>query len=184
MPMPSRILVIVGSVRPNRICPVVAEWVASVGRELLPSEFEIVDLRDWPLPMDGEPSIPATGDYRTGLTRAWSEKIASGDAIVFVSPQYNWGYPAVLKNALDHLYREWSGKPAMIVTYGGHGGNKCAAQLHQVLTGLKMTPVDTMPGFTLSRARIEANAGEVDPATEFADGRAMLERAFVELGRA
>ncbi|TXH83869.1 MAG: NADPH-dependent oxidoreductase [Rhizobium sp.] len=183
MPMPSRILVVIGSVRPNRICPTVAEWVTSIGRRILPAEFEIVDLRDWPLPMDGEPCIPATGDYRTELTKAWSEKIASGDAFVFVSPQYNWGYPAVLKNALDHLYREWSGKPAMIVTYGGHGGNKCAAQLHQVLTGLKMKPTEIMPGFTLSRARIEANAGEIDPATEFAEGRSMLEQAFAELGR-
>ncbi len=181
--MPSRILVIVGSVRPNRICPVVAEWVAAVGREILPAEFEIVDLRDWPLPMDSEPSIPAMGDYRTDLTKAWSEKIASGDAIVFVSPQYNWGYPAVLKNALDHLYREWAGKPAMIVTYGGHGGGKCAGQLHQVLTGLKMKPLETMPGFTLPRALIEANAGALDPATEFAEGRATLEQAFGEMGR-
>ncbi|MFK0162687.1 NADPH-dependent FMN reductase [Rhizobium sp. NPDC090279] len=181
--MLSRILVIIGSVRPNRICPVIAEWVASVGREILPAEFEIVDLRDWPLPMDVEPSIPATGDYRTDLTKAWSEKIAGGDAVVFVSPQYNWGYPAALKNALDHLYREWAGKPAMIVTYGGHGGGKCAAQLHQVLSGLKMKPVETMPGFTLSRARIEANAGKVDPVTEFAEGRSTLERAFGELGR-
>lgn len=119
---------------------------------------------------------PGHGDYRTDLTKAWSEKIRSGDAFVFVSPQYNWGYPAVLKNALDHLYREWTGKPAMIVTYGGHGGNKCAAQLHQVLTGLKMKPTETMPGFSLSRSRIEANVGEVDPATEFAGGDRCLNR--------
>ncbi len=57
-------------------------------------------------------------------------------AIVFVSPQYNWGYPAPLKNAIDHLYKEWAGKPAMIVTYGGHGGSKCAAQLRQAFAEL------------------------------------------------
>lgn len=88
-----------------------------------------------------------------------------------------------MKNALDHLYREWAGKPAMIVTYGGHGGNKCAAQLHQVLTGLKMRPLEIMPGFTLPRTLIEANAGELDPAAEFAEGRAMLEQAFEEMGQ-
>jgi NAD(P)H-dependent FMN reductase len=105
-------------------------------------------------------------------------------AIVFVSPQYNWGYPAPLKNAIDHLYKEWAGKPAMIVTYGGHGGGKCAAQLRQVLDGLEMRPVATMPGFTLPRDRIEANGGVIDPAAAFADRRGLLRQAFAELAAA
>ncbi len=72
--------------------------------------------------------------------------MSSAAAIVIVTPQYNWGYPAPLKNALDHLYQKWTGKPLVIVTYGGHGGNKCAAQLRQVAAGLHMRPVATMPG--------------------------------------
>ena len=103
---------------------------------------------------------------------------------MFVFPQYNWGYPAPLKNALDHLYREWSGKPAMIVTYGGRGGARCAQQLQQVCEGLRMAPIATRTGLTLSRQRIEANAGEIDPAAEFAAYLDDLRQAFGELAAA
>src|SRR5580698_2938604 len=147
----SPILVIVGSVRPRRIALQVAEWAAEVGRETTEAAFEVVDLKDWPLPMDDEPDVPAAGGYEFDHTHAWSRKIAAADAFVFVTPQYNWGYPAPLKNALDHLYKEWAGKPAMIVTYGGHGGGKCAKQLRQVLKGLHMKPVPTHTGCVLPR---------------------------------
>jgi len=181
----SKTLVIVGSTRAVRICPQIAEWVAQVGRESASGLFEVVDLKDWPLPMDDEPGIPAAGgDYALEHTRAWSQKVSEGHAFVFVTPQYNWGYPAPLKNALDHLYREWSGKPAMIVTYGGHGGSRCAEQLRQVLEGLKMKPVATMPAFKLAREQIEANAGDIDPAAAFADHLEVLRLAFAELAEA
>jgi NAD(P)H-dependent FMN reductase len=134
--------------------------------------------------MDDEPGIPSRGDYALGHTRAWSRKISEGDAFVFVTPQYNWGYPAPLKNALDHLYKEWSGKPAMIVTYGGHGGGKCADQLRQVLAGMHMAPVATMPGFSLPRADIEANTGVVEPALACAEHLDVLRQAFIELAAA
>lgn len=180
----SRILVIIGSVRPRRIGPKIAAWVAEVGRETTQALVEIVVLKDWRLPMDDEPGVPAGHDYLFEHTRAWSRKISSGDAFVFVTPQYNWGYPAPLKNALDHLYREWSGKPAMIVTYGGHGGAKCADQLRQVLEGLKMKPLATMPAFKLARERIEANEGAIEPASEFAEHAGTLRQAFAELAAA
>jgi NAD(P)H-dependent FMN reductase len=86
-----------------------------------------------------EPGIPARDPPVHEHTRSWSRKVASLQGFVFVTPQYNWGYPAALKNALDYLYVEWNGKPAVIVTYGSHGGRKCAEQLQQVLTGLKMS---------------------------------------------
>ena len=155
-----------------------------MGRETTQALVEIVDLKDWRLPMDDEPGVPAGHDYLFEHTRAWSRKISSGDAFVFVTPQYNWGYPAPLKNALDHLYREWSGKPAMIVTYGGHGGAKCADQLRQVLEGLKMKPLATMPAFKLARERIEANEGAIEPASEFAEHAGTLRQAFAELAAA
>lgn len=176
-----RILVIVGSTRARRLCPQIAEWVAKVGRQSIPAEFEVVDLKDWPLPMDDEFGIPALDDYAFEHTRAWSRKVSEADAFVFVAPQYNWGYPAPLKNALDHLYNEWAGKPAMIVTYGGHRGDKCARQLRQVLKGLKMRPIGAMPGFKLMHDRIKANTGEIDPATEFSAERKALAGAFAGL---
>jgi NAD(P)H-dependent FMN reductase len=175
------VLVIIGSTRPRRISPQIAAWVAEVGRERLVARLELTDLKGWPLPMDDEPGVPAVGDYAFDHTLAWSRKVAAADGFVFVTPQYNWGYPAPLKNALDHLFKEWSGKPAMIVTYGGHGGVRCAAQLRQVLDGLDMKPVATMPAFRLSRERIEANAGVVEAAVEFAEHLDVLVQGFDEL---
>jgi NAD(P)H-dependent FMN reductase len=181
----SKVLVIVGSTRAKRICPQIARWVTDVGRETVPAAFEIVDLKDWHLPMDDETDIPARGaGYDFDHTRAWSRKISEARGFVFVTPQYNWGYPAPLKNALDHLFKEWSGKPALIVTYGGHGGSRCAAQLRQVLQGLDMKPVKPMPGFKLPRAHIEANEGTIDPARMFAGHLKELKRAFGKLAAA
>ena len=176
-----RFLVVIGSVRPQRIGPDVARWVANLGMSAAPAGFEVIDLRDWPLPMDDEPGIPAQGDYTQPHTRAWSRKVAGADGVVFVTPQYNWGYPAPLKNAIDHLYAEWLDKPAAIVTYGGHGGGKCAAQLREVLSGLKMRVADTMPALTLPARQIQANSGSIDPDTAFAPDRATIVAALHEL---
>lgn len=164
----STVLVILGSIRAKRICPDIAAWIADTGRHQLPQiDFQLVDIKDWPLPMDDEPHLPMTGQYKAESTKAWSCKIASADAFIFVTPQYNWGYPAPLKNAIDHLYKEWNGKPAIIVSYGGRGGDKCSAQLHEVLLGLHMIPVETMPMFKVPRPLIEANLGHIDPEMVF-----------------
>jgi NAD(P)H-dependent FMN reductase len=146
------VLLIMGSVRKGRRCPAVAAWAMA---RLPPSlSCEVADLRDWHLPMDDEAGIPATGEYANEHTRSWSARIARADGIVIVTPQYNWGYPAPLKNALDHLYREWNGKPLMLVTYGGHGGDKCAKQLRIVAKGLHMKVMRIAPALVLSRAQI------------------------------
>ncbi|AOX20088.1 NADPH-dependent FMN reductase [Kozakia baliensis] len=156
--MTKRVLVIMGSVRAGRLCPAITQWVSTVGQDKTNLAIEIIDLAEWPLPMDDEPGLPALGLYKQPHSKAWSEKVAQADGFVFVTPQYNWGYPAVLKNAIDHCYLEWKGKPLMIVTYGGHGGGKCAAQLCQVADGLKMRPVFPMPAITLSNAMIREHA--------------------------
>ena len=180
----SPVLVIIGSTRARRICPAIADWVAGIGRAALKRPVALIDLRDWHLPMDDEPGVPAMGVYEGDHTSAWSEMIAGASGFVFVTPQYNWGYPAPLKNALDHLYKEWSGKPALIVTYGGHGGGKAGRQLRQVLKGLHMKPVRAMPGLRLSMDRIKANTGEIDPAAEFATSEKAIRRGFRQLSRA
>jgi len=177
-------LVIAGSLRPRRIAPQVAHWVAQIGREATGGAFEVIDLKDWPLPMDDEPEVPHGGRYAFEHTRAWSRKIGGAGAYVFVTPQYNWGYPAPLKNALDHLYTEWAGKPAMIVTYGGHGGERCGEQLQQVCEGLRMKPIATRTALTLPRAHIEANSGQIDPAAAFGAHVEDLKQAFGELAAA
>jgi NAD(P)H-dependent FMN reductase len=179
----SKILVIIGSTRSRRICPQIARWVAEIGRTSIERDFEVVDLKDWPLPMDDEPGIPAAHDYLNDHTKAWSRKIADAGAIVFVAPQYNWGYPAALKNAIDHLYKEWHGKPAMIVSYGHRGGGKCAAQLRQVLKGVHMKPVANAL-LKIDKDRIKANTGDIDPAVTFARYKQTLTRGFRKLDTA
>jgi NAD(P)H-dependent FMN reductase len=175
------VLLIMGSTRAARICPKIAAWVAEIGRRCTGLDYEVVDLADWPLPMNDEPVIPAKGvPYAQPHTRAWSEKIKSADAVVFVTPQFNWGYPAVVKNAIDHLYHEWRNKPAAIVTYGGHGGGKCAEQLRQVAGAVKMRVVPTAPGIWLPESVIREDAS-FDPERDFESHVASIQNAFAEL---
>ncbi|KIX07631.1 uncharacterized protein Z518_02284 [Rhinocladiella mackenziei CBS 650.93] len=105
----------------------------------------MIDLAEQRLPLFDEPGIPSqihsSTDYQHAHTRAWSDLISSFNAFVFVTPQYNWGYPASVKNAIDYLFNEWKGKPAMVVSYGGHGGGKAATQLKQVLQAVGMKVV-------------------------------------------
>jgi NAD(P)H-dependent FMN reductase len=137
-----RIAVVVGSTRPRRICPGIAEWVKEAAQEDSPLSYELVDLAAIDLPFLDEPLKAALGEYEHEHTRAWSRMVSSYGGFVFVSPQYNWGYPAPLKNALDFLYYEWHDKPAATVTYGTRGGNKGAQQLHGVLEGLHMRALE------------------------------------------
>jgi NAD(P)H-dependent FMN reductase len=174
-------IVIAGSTRPNRRSPAIAQWVASLGEQISDAAFQVIDLRDLHLDFDDEPGIPAKDAYVQETTRRWSERVSESRGVVFVTPQYNWGYPAPLKNAIDHLYREWQGKPALIVSYGGHGGGKCAAQLREVLGGIGLRLTEATPGLRLARERIEANDGEVEPALDFAGQREEVGEALWEL---
>jgi NAD(P)H-dependent FMN reductase len=137
-----RVAVVVGSTRTNRICPDIARWVVRVTQSESPLRYELVDLADVGLPFLDEPLMPALGRYEHEHTRAWSRLVSSFAGFVFVFPQYNWGYPAPLKNALDFLYAEWRDKPAGLVTYGTRGGGKAAAGIRTVLQGLHMRTVD------------------------------------------
>lgn len=137
------IRVIVGSTRPVRIGDQIADVVARQMREAVDAHVDIVDLRELGLPLLDEPRTPALGDYAHGHTRDWAELVATSDAIVVISPQYNGGYPASVKNAIDYLFAEWRDKPLLLVTYGGHGGGMAAAQLRQVL---EFIGADVLPG--------------------------------------
>ena len=177
-----QIMVIMGSTRAGRLCPQIAQWVVGIGRDCTPFEYHLIDLGDWPLPMDDEAGIPAGGaGYSHAHTRAWSKAVSAADGIVIVTPQYNWGYPAPLKNAIDHLYDEWRAKPLLIVSYGGHGGNKCAEQLRQVAGAVKMRMVETMPALTISDDVIRG--APIDPAELFKAEVNSTRQAFAQLAK-
>jgi NAD(P)H-dependent FMN reductase len=133
-----RVGVVIGSTRPERICPGIAEWFRSVAQRDSPLHYELVDLAEIDLPFLDEPRMAALGVYEHDHTRAWSRTVRSFDGFVFVFPQYNWGYPAPLKNALDFLYAEWRDKPVSFLTYGTRGGSRAAAQFQGILGGLHL----------------------------------------------
>ena len=137
----TRIGIILGSTRPNRNGEQVAKWVYDIASHRGDAEFELVDLRDYPLPHLDEPLPPSMGQYQNEHTRQWADKIASFDGFVFVTPEYNHGTSGVLKNAIDYLYAEWNNKAAGFVSYGAVGGARAAEHLRLVAGELQMADV-------------------------------------------
>jgi NAD(P)H-dependent FMN reductase len=137
----TRIGIILGSTRPNRNGEQVAQWVYDIASRRTDAEFELVDLRDYPLPHLDEPLPPSLGQYQNEHTRQWADKIASFDGFVFVTPEYNHSTSGVLKNAIDYLYAEWNNKAAGFVSYGSVGGARAAEQLRLIAGELQMADV-------------------------------------------
>jgi NAD(P)H-dependent FMN reductase len=137
----TRIGIILGSTRPNRNGEQVAKWVYDVASRRSDAEFELVDLRDYPLPHLDEPLPPSRGQYQNEHTRQWSDKVASFDGYIFVTPEYNHSTSGVLKNAIDYLYSEWNNKAVGFVSYGGVGGARAAEHLRLVVGELQMADV-------------------------------------------
>jgi NAD(P)H-dependent FMN reductase len=136
-----RIGIILGSTRPNRNGEQVARWVYGIAAGRDDAEYELVDLRDYPLPHLDEPLPPSLGQYQNDHTKAWAEKIASFDGFVIVTPEYNHSTSGVLKNAIDYLYAEWNNKAVGFVSYGAVGGARAAEHLRLVAGELQMADV-------------------------------------------
>jgi NAD(P)H-dependent FMN reductase len=136
------ILVILGSTRQGRFGETVARWLFPIveSREDLTSE--LVDLRDWKLPYYDRPNVAAASEYDDEQCRAWAEVVGRADGFLIITPEYNFGYPAVLKSALDAVYDEWNRKPVAFAGYGGwSGGTRGVQQLREVAVELQMAPV-------------------------------------------
>src|SRR5436190_6975613 len=114
--------IIVGSTRPGRKAEAVAHWVFGIATKRKDVEFELVDIEKFKLPLLDEPVPSSLGKYSQPHTKAWAAKIASLDAFVFVTPEYNHGTSGALKNAIDFLFAEWNNKSAGFVAYGSAGG--------------------------------------------------------------
>ncbi|MEV7389229.1 NAD(P)H-dependent oxidoreductase [Streptomyces sp. NPDC091215] len=137
----TRIGIILGSTRPNRNGEQVAKWVYDIASTRSDAEFELVDLRDFPLPHLDEPLPPTMGQYQNEHTKNWAAKIASFDGFVFVTPEYNHSTSGVLKNAIDYLYNEWNNKAVGFVSYGGVGGARAVEHLRLIVGELQMADV-------------------------------------------
>jgi NAD(P)H-dependent FMN reductase len=148
-----RIAIIIGSTRPGRNGESVARWVYEIAQQREDAEFELVDIKDFNLPLLDEPVPPSLGQYTKEHTKAWAAKIDSFDAYVFVTPEYNHGTSAALKNAIDFLYKEWNNKAAGFVGYGSALGARAVEHLRLVMGELQVADVRTGRAFTLHRLR-------------------------------
>jgi NAD(P)H-dependent FMN reductase len=144
-----RIGIILGSTRPGRNGEAVARWVADIASTRSDAQYELVDLKDFNLPLLDEPVPPSLGQYSKQHTKDWAAKIASFDAFVFVTPEYNHGTSAALKNAIDFLYAEWNNKAAGFVGYGSAGGTRAVESLRLVMGEVMVADVRAQVALSL-----------------------------------
>jgi NAD(P)H-dependent FMN reductase len=137
-----RLMIVVASTRPGRVGLPVARWFEGEARRHGGFEVEVADLAEIRLPFMDEPEHPRLRRYRHQHTKAWSARVEAADAFAFVMPEYNYGFTAPLKNAIDYLNQEWRHKPVGLVSYGGvAAGTRAAQMIKQVVTTLKMVPL-------------------------------------------
>jgi len=134
--------VIIASTRPGRIGLPIGTWFAELAERHGKLEVRVIDLAAVNLPMLDEPKHPRFGQYEQAHTKAWSATVATADAYVFVTPEYNYSAPPTLMNALNFLSREWGYKPVGFVSYGGiAGGTRAVQMLKLTVTALRMMPL-------------------------------------------
>ena len=137
--MTLKLNIIIGSTRPGRVGPVIAQWLKEAADEHGKFAVELVDLADFDLPLLDEAAHPATRQYANEPTKRWSASVASADAFLFVTPEYDYFAPAALVNAVQVLLHEWLYKPAGVLSYGGvSGGLRSAQVLRQLLSNVNV----------------------------------------------
>jgi NAD(P)H-dependent FMN reductase len=153
-----KLLIIIGSTRPGRVGLPVATWFSKLAVTDGRFDVQLVDLAELALPFLDEPDHPALRNYTTPHALEWSSIVDSADAVVLVTAEYNFGYPAPLKNALDYLCHEWRHKPLGFVSYGGvAAGTRAVQQLQQVTSALQMVTVRTSVHIPFVHSVLDAN---------------------------
>ena len=178
----SEIGIIIGSTRSTRIGKQIADWVLKEISDTQELNFKLIDLVDFALPFLDEP-VPAKqcDSYTHDHTKKWSQEVNSHKGFIFVIPEYNSGYSAVVKNAIDYLYKEWNSKPAVIISYGFQGGERSAAQFKCVLINVKLRLTETLPTLTLKQDMFEAKGQLKSPDQDFASYIHAIQKAVEEL---
>ncbi len=136
MPSKPKIGIVMSTTRPGRFGDVPTLWIYDIARRRPDAEFEIVDLRDYPMPFFEEKLPLVYAPVENPVAKQWSARMASFDGYIFVTAEYNHSITGVLKNALDHLYPEMQRKPAAFVGYGGVGGSRAVEHLRHILAEL------------------------------------------------
>ena len=144
--------IIIASTRPGRKAPIIGDWFTAIAMKHPDFNVEVLDLLAINLPFLDEQEHPRFQRYQHQHTKDWSAKINEADAFVVVTSEYNYGFPASLKNAIDFLYKEWNYKAMAFVSYGGvSGGTRAVQMLKQVATAVGMMPISEavhIPAFT------------------------------------
>ncbi len=136
-----KIAIILGTTRPGRIGESVAKWAFEIASKRSDADFELVDIADYNLPLLDEPLPPSMGQYSKDHTKRWAAKIDTFDGFIFITPEYNHGIPAALKNALDFIFKEWNNKAAGFVGYGSAYGARAVESLRLVMGELMIADV-------------------------------------------
>ncbi len=173
---PLKLQIIIGSTREGRFGDKPAHWIADILKENKDFQTEVIDLRDWSLPFFNEkvPPSMSNGAYESEVGKKWWAKIAEADAYIMVTPEYNHGPSAVLKNAIDWVANPWHQKPVAFISYGSTGGARAVDQLRPILTEQQMAPMRTavhiMAPWTLSDEAGNLKPGVLDSYADTAKG--------------
>lgn len=145
-----KLKIISATVREGRKGPVIGRWITEIAREYTEFGVEFIDLGELKLPIMDEPKHPSLQQYERDYTKKWSKMIEEADAFIFVTGEYNFGYPSPLRNALEYLVKEWGYKPAGIVSYGGvSAGTRAANVLKSDLSTLGVVPLTQAVNFPM-----------------------------------
>jgi NAD(P)H-dependent FMN reductase len=159
------ISVIIGSTRQGRFSEKPAQWILQQLRKREVIEARLLDLRDFPMPFFDQPvppGVPGRPPYEHEVVKKWTEQIAASDGFVFVTPEYNHGPSAVLKNAIDWVYPEWNRKAAAFVSYGGAMGARGVQQLRETLIEVQMAPLRSAVHIPVPTLWAHFQGGDVD----------------------
>jgi len=169
------ISVIVGSTRQGRFSEKPAQWILQQLKKRDGVDARLLDLRDFPMPFFDQPippSAPGRAPYENETVKKWTAAIGASDGFVFVTSEYNYGPPAVLKNAIDWVYPEWNRKAAAFVSYGAVSGARSVQQLRETAIELQLAPIRSSVHIPVATLWAHFQGGDVDAGLAEQEGRA------------
>jgi NAD(P)H-dependent FMN reductase len=158
------ISVIVGSIRQSRFSEKPAQWIFQHLKKR-DVDARLLDLRDFPMPFFDQavpPAMPGRAPYENEIVKKWTAAIDASDGFIFITPEYNFGTSAVLKNAIDWVYPEWNRKAAAFVSFGGAGGARSVQQLRETAIALQLAPISSSVHIPVATLWAHFQGGDVD----------------------